>query len=170
MRDSQLDRLIDETARALTEAAVPDDLRRMVQQSITAPARRVRPLAMAVAAASVVALGVTVTLWRAEDISPRAVDTTTVLPQAIADTSTPRPQPADAPATVPQPSRAVAVATDTTPGGPLPPLQPIAVERVSIELLGDPPPPAEQPLEVQLLTIPMPFRAERIEVEALVLE
>jgi len=166
MRDKardHLDALIDDTARAMTSAAPPASRRAAIRQRIDRPTHGRFTWQMGLAAASLALVAL---------ITGRALFDT---PEAPA-----RPESELVVATAPPPPRIAVPATrppDTAPApteidrqvaresGPLLPAQPIVVQPIALEPLAD-----VRPVELELMEVPMPLRAESVEIERLVFE
>ena len=167
MRDDQLDALIDDTARSLTDVAPPVSMRAAIRARIAAPRQGVphvitgvvipgvgRPgtgrLAWAgVAAAAAVLL--IVALGREEAQAPGPGPP----PPLVASAPPPPPSGPVPPPRAVEPRR-VRAPIVAEPRAPLPPVVPVAIDRVEVT-----------PLVVEFVEAPMPLRAERIEIEPL---
>src|SRR5687768_12876287 len=166
MRDKEpdhLDALIDDTARAMTGAAPPASLRAAIRQRIERPTSGRLTWQMGMAAAAIAF---------AAFIAGRALLDTPEVParpggELVVATAPPAPR-IDVPATRPPDTAPAPPVIDrevARESGPLPPAQPIVVQPIALEPLAD-----VRPVELELMEVPMPLRAESVEIERLVFE
>ena len=164
MRDNEpdhLDALIDDAARAMTAGSPPASLRDAVRRRIDRPARtwwRVPMWQAGMAAASIVLVGVIVgrtlsgPFGEPDTARPFEAREATVAPLAMPAADTPPPQ-------------TQVVGRFAREARPLVPAQPIVVQPIALEPLAD-----VHPVELELMEVPMPLRAEWVEIERLVFE
>ena len=158
-----LDALIDDTARAMTNAAPPASVRAAIRQRIDRPTHGRFTWQMGLAAASVALVAL---------ITGRALFDTPEAParsesELVVATAPPAPRIAVAatrpPDTAPAPTEIHRQVTREP--RPLVPAQPIVVQPIALEPLAD-----VHPVELELMEVPMPLRAEWVEIERLVFE
>ena len=155
MSDSRpIDALIDDTARAMTAGEPPGDIRAAVSMRLTGSRRVISWRPRLAAAVAFGALLVAVNLALRDNGAPPPLQSGTragELTIAVPRLSGPRPrltEPPEAPAVV-RPAQ-------------LPLVAPIVVESLDVEPLA-----GSMPMEIQILDVPMPLLAERLDIQPL---
>lgn len=166
MRDNEpdhLDALIDDTARAMTAGMPAASLRVAVRQRIDARTRK-RPVWQVGAAAATMAAAALLIIVVGRTVSgPPAREQVATLAgglpagESVVALATPL-----ADALTPSSASDVRRAARVTP---LSPAQPVVVQAIALEPLAD-----VRPVELELMEVPMPLRAEWVEIERLVFE
>ena len=166
MRDKDtdhLDALIDDTDCAMTAGTPPASLRAAVRRRIDRPAsgRLTWQMAMAAAAIAFAAFNAGRALLGTPEAPARPES------ERVVATAPPAPR-MDVPATRPSDTAPAPPVIDrevARESGPLPPVQPIVVQPIALEPLAD-----VRPVELEVMEVPMPLRAESVEIERLVFE
>jgi hypothetical protein len=158
--DAHIERLIDETARGMTEGAPAGDIPAAVRRHLTGDRRAAATWRPRLAAA--VAAGAVLVMWNLmlPEPAPPTLQSGTRFGELMVAI------PGDLGSRVP---RAQAVPGPTGPSAArrtaqLPPVAPIVVLSLEVQPLA-----GSGPMETQIVDVPMPLLADRLEIEPLVI-